>query len=109
MLAAALTVIRKKKQGNLYPCHLPFADRGLLIRAAGEIIRDPKASALLSCPGKEGRALAFACGAEVHADMTLLLRSCGGRGGGRPDMAQGSAADDQALERAAGQLMEILG
>ena len=56
--------------------------------------------ALLSCPGKSGCALLFARGPEADADMARLLRQCGGKGGGKPDLAQGSTADEEALERA---------
>ena len=32
--------------------------------------------------------------------MAALLRACGGRGDGKPDMAQGGAQDAQAAQRA---------
>ena len=44
--------------------------------------------------------LAFARSPELAPDMGGLLRQCGARGGGRPDMAQGSAPDGVALESA---------
>jgi len=97
---AALQALRAGKRGNLYAGHLEFADHETLLHAAAELIRQPEAIALLSCPRKEGRMLVFARGAAAAPDMAALLRACGGRGGGKPDMAQGSAADGAVLEKA---------
>ena len=97
---AALALLRLTRQGDLYAGHLPFADRDALLRAASELTREPRAVALLSCPKQEGRMLIFARGKDAPQDMAQLLRQCGGRGGGKPDMAQGSAPDGQALETA---------
>ena len=105
LLAAALEALRAGKRGNVYAGHLPFADAGLLVRAAGELIREKDAAALLSCPGKAGRAIVFARGENVDADMAALLRVCGGRGGGKPDLAQGSAPDESVLDRAMARLI----
>ena len=98
---AALEVLHLRKAGDVYAAHLPFADRDMLLSAARELTKDPRAVVLLSCPGKSGRALLFAKGAEAEGDMAALLRQCGGKGGGKPDLAQGSAADGEALEQAA--------
>ena len=49
--------------------------------------------------------LIFARGTEAAPDMAALLRSSGARGGGKPDMAQGSAADDAALKNALAALL----
>ena len=48
----------------------------------------------------EALGLLFAKGVEAEGDMAQLLRQCGGKGGGRPDLAQGSAADGEALRQA---------
>ena len=61
-----------------------------LVRAAAELIREPEAAVLLSCPRKDQRMLVFARGTEAPWDMARLLRDCGGHGGGRPDMARGA-------------------
>ena len=98
---AALEILRLRKSGPICAAHLPFADRDILLSAAKELTKDPQAVVLLSCPGKNGRALLFARGAEADVDMAALLRQCGGKGGGKPDLAQGSAEDGEALERAA--------
>lgn len=98
---AALEILRLRKSGRVYAAHLPFADRDVLLSAAKELTKDPRAVALLSCPGKSGHALLFARGAEADCDMVALLRQCGGKGGGKPDLAQGSASDETALEQAA--------
>ena len=91
---AALCLIRAGRQGSVYAAHVPFADQGTLLQAASELTRDPSAIALLSCPRKEGRSLVFARGAAAKVDMSALLRQSGARGGGKPDMAQGSAPED---------------
>ena len=98
---AALEILRLHQSGPVYAAHLPFADRDILLSAARELSKDPLAVVLLSCPGKNGLALLFARGAEAPLDMAALLRQCGGQGGGKPDLAQGSAPDGEALERAA--------
>lgn len=98
---AALEIIKSSRQGNVYAAHLPFGDHDALTHAAAEMTLDPQAVVLLSCPGKNGRMLLFARGKDAPADMAKLLRESGGRGGGRPDLAQGSAPDEKALENAA--------
>ena len=102
---AALEHLRATRQGDLYCGHVEYADHEVLQHAAVELIRDPKAVALLSCPRGEGRLLIFARGAQAAPDMAALLRSSGARGGGKPDMAQGSAADDAALKNALAALL----
>lgn len=102
---AALEHLRAARQGDLYCGHVEYADHEVLQHAAVELIRDPKAVALLSCPRGEGRLLIFARGAQAAPDMAALLRSSGARGGGKPDMAQGSAADDAALKNALAALL----
>lgn len=97
---AALEILRLRKSGRVYAAHLAFADRDILLSAARELTKDSLAVALLSCPAKNGCALLFARGAEADLDMAALLRQCGGKGGGKPDLAQGSAADETALEQA---------
>ena len=105
-LAQALTqaaeqIIRLSRQGNVYAAHLPFADASALLRAASGITgAEPSAICLLTCPGKNGVTCLFARGSAVDTDMPALLRQSGGRGGGKPDLAQGSAPDESVLERA---------
>ena len=53
--------------------------------------------------------LLFARGAQAAGNMAALLRASGARGGGKPDMAQGSAPDDAALEKARAELESNLG
>ena len=84
----------------LYVRHLSFATPALLLQTAKALIRDPRALALLSCPAEARQMLVFARGGALRGDMTTLLRACGAQGGGRPDFAQGSAADSSVLERA---------
>ena len=103
LTAAALAWIQKSRVGEdaVFACHVPFADPDTLLRAGAELTRDPAAVALLSCPGKKGRSLLFIRGQGAGADMAALLRQSGARGGGKPDLAQGSGPDDdQAIQEA---------
>ena len=97
---AALDVLKTGKRGNVYAAHLPFADHDTLLKAASELTKEPEAIVLLSCPKGENRMLVFARGREAKQDMAQLLRSAGARGGGKPDMAQGSDADGTAIQKA---------
>ena len=106
LLLSALEILRAGKRGRVYAGHLAFADAGLLVRAAGELIKNKEAVVLLSCPGKAGRSLVFARGENVDQDMAALMRACGGRGGGRSDLAQGSAPDERVLDAAADRMAE---
>lgn len=98
---AALDVLNAGKRGNVYAAHLPFADHDTLLKAASELTKEPEAIVLLSCPKGEGQMLVFARGRDAKPDMAQLLRSTGARGGGKPDMAQGSATEGDAVEKAA--------
>ena len=75
-----------------------------LRRLAGELISDANAVVLLATEKPGGYDLVFARGSAVSRDMGKLLREaaaqCGGKGGGRPDFAQGSAPDKVVLEAA---------
>lgn len=97
---AALEMIRQGKRESVYTAYVPFATPSILVRCAGELTRTPGTVALLSCPGKGGNALVFARGEGEEMDMVRLLQESGGRGGGKADLAQGNAPDDQALHRA---------
>ena len=97
---AALDVLKAGRKGHLYAAHLSFADHDTLLKAASELTKEPDAIVLLSCPREEGRMLVFARGRDAKPDMAWLLRATGARGGGKPDMAQGSAADGDAIEKA---------
>ena len=96
VLASAVSV----QGGKVCAAHIPFADRDILQRTAVRMISDDDTAVLLSCPQGEGRALVFARGKAFPADMAALLKASGARGGGKPDMAQGSAADGAAEQNA---------
>ena len=97
---AALDVLKAGREGNLYAAHLSFADHDTLLKAASELTKEPQAIVLLSCPKGEGRMLVFARGKEAKPDMAQLLRFTGARGGGKPDMAQGSENGGEAIRQA---------
>ena len=82
--------------------HTPPSPQALrwLLHAAAALTAQPGAIALLSCPRKDARMLILARSANGALDMAQLLRESGARGGGKPDMAQGSAPDGAALESA---------
>lgn len=79
--------------GMLYAASLPFAARNTLLHAASALTEGKNAVALLSCPEKGAQALLFLRSGNRGEDMAALLRRCGARGGGKPDMAQGSGGD----------------
>ena len=108
---AAVDAVRMSAQtlpdgGKLFTRHLTFADRAALLHAAAQLTKDGNAVALLSCDDKNGRAVIFLRSADRTEDMSQLLRGSGARGGGKPDMAQGSAPDGAAIEKAAQTLLE---
>lgn len=86
--------------GMMYVQHVPFLDRAGLIHAAGTLTKGGNAVAILSCPDKNGCAVIFLRSDDRGEDMSSLLRACGARGGGKSDMAQGSAADESILAAA---------
>ena len=86
--------------GMLYCGHIAYGEPETLLHAAAALTAQPGAIALLSCPRKDARMLIFARSADGALDMAQLLRESGARGGGKPDMAQGSAPDGAALESA---------
>ena len=86
--------------GTLYCGHIAYGEPETLLHAAAALTAQPGAIALLSCPRKDARMLIFARSANGALDMAQLLRESGARGGGKPDMAQGSAPDGAALESA---------
>ena len=57
-------------------------------------------AALLASQEDHGVLLLFARSASLPRDMGQLLRSCGAKGGGRPDFAQGRADTADALDKA---------
>lgn len=80
---------------------LPGLDMDDLKEIAALLVRQAGLTALLAAPKGEGHHLLFARHEAGGQDMAALLRSSGGRGGGRPDFAQGSAPDARALDQAA--------
>ena len=78
-----------------------------LREAASGLIEEEKTVALLIAPREEGGFLVlFARSDGVDCDVGRLLReacaACGGKGGGKPDFAQGSAPTGEVLDIARG-------
>ncbi|MBR4443430.1 MAG: hypothetical protein IKS52_09200 [Clostridia bacterium] len=75
-----------------------------LRRLAAELTRDENTVALLAAEKEGGYSVIFARGGGVDRDMGRLLREAasrsGGKGGGKPDFAQGSAEDISILDAA---------
>ena len=76
-------------------------DANGLRELAARLIDQPQVIALLAAPREQGCLLLFARSRDVGTDMAALLRQAGGKGGGKPDFAQGSTADADVLDRAA--------
>ena len=76
------------------------AEMDALRQAASLLIETPNVAALLAGVNENGCLLLFARGKDVSADMGRLIRLCGGKGGGKPDFAQGSAPDASVLRTA---------
>ncbi|MCA1850343.1 MAG: DHHA1 domain-containing protein, partial [Acidobacteria bacterium] len=96
----------KALAGGVRLCALVFEDRDAesLKKLAQSLIARPKTIALLgSREGGDAR-LVFARSADAHGDMNAILReACAtldGRGGGRPDMAQGGGSRVEKLAEA---------
>lgn len=83
-----------------------FNDRDAesLKHLAQALIAYPNVVALLGCRDGETARLVFARSANAGGDMNALMRTAcemiGGRGGGKPDLAQGGGKEIGALEQA---------
>jgi alanyl-tRNA synthetase len=83
-------------------------DAEFLKKLAHALMAKPRTIALLASRDKDAARLIFARSADASADMSALMReACAlldGRGGGKPDMAQGGGKNlarlDEAMERA---------
>ena len=84
-------------------------DAEFLKRVAHALIVHPRTIALLGSREKDAARLVFARSADAPGDMNILMReACAlldGRGGGKPDMAQGGGKNvtrlEEAIDRAA--------
>lgn len=79
----------------------PDRDAERLKSLAHALIAQPGIIALLGTHESDGARIVFARSTDVSADMNTLLRDActtlGGRGGGRPDFAQGGGPDHDSL------------
>jgi len=81
-----------------------FADRDAesLKRLAHALMSQPKTIALLGSQDKETARLVFARSKDAPGDMNQLMRTAcellGGRGGGKPDLAQGGGKNSEKIK-----------
>ena len=85
-------------QGVLVMRSLENADMEGLKIMAQQLISHEGVIALLTSPSPQSAMLTFARSPEIEIDMVKLLKDSGGKGGGRPDFAQGKADSDKALD-----------
>ena len=77
--------------GRLLTLLLPEGDMRTLAACAAAQATQPGRTALMYCPDGQGAyRLAFARSGDGAGNMRTLMQACGARGGGRPELAQGS-------------------
>ena len=86
---------------KLVACQLGDVTPEALKETASALIEHEGVYALLAA----GAPLIFARSKDLTTDMGALLRACGARGGGRPEFAQGSAPDAEAVFARASELL----
>ena len=92
----------------------PFSDRDAesLKKLAHALVAKPETIALLASRERDTARLVFARSADASGDMSMLMReACGlleGRGGGRPDMAQGGGKNIEKLDAALTHALTLL-
>jgi len=88
-------------------------DAEFLKKVAHALIAHPHTIALLGVREKDAAKLVFARSADARGDMNVLMReACAlldGRGGGKPDMAQGGGKNVVKLEDAIDRAVALLG
>lgn len=91
-----------------------FSDRDAesLKKVAFALIANPKTIALLASRDRDAARLVFARSADASGDMSLLMReACAmldGRGGGKPEMAQGGGKNVEKLDAALTHALTLL-
>jgi alanyl-tRNA synthetase len=87
-------------------------DAESLKKLAHALIAKPGIVALLASRDKDTARLVFARSADAHGDMSVLMREActmlDGRGGGRPDMAQGGGKNVAKLDAALTHALTLL-
>lgn len=98
---------------KLIKAHLGEADMETLKQMAGKMIEQSGVVVLLAARGEKAENLLFARSPDAPGVMGKLMnesaRAHGGKGGGRPDFAQGSAMDPAVLDTAEGLLRAQMG
>ena len=101
---ALLAAARAVPGGKAVCAAFDGVDMNALRKLASALIDEGDVIALLGARGENGLQLVFARGRDVKYDMNALLKRAaaarGGRGGGKPDFAQGSAPDEGIMEEA---------
>jgi alanyl-tRNA synthetase len=87
-------------------------DAESLKKLAHALIAHPRTIALLGSRDKDIARLVFARSADAHGDMSLLMREActmlDGRGGGKPDLAQGGGKNVEKLDDALAHALHLL-
>lgn len=91
---------------SLVMATLPEASRDALMALGQALVKREGLIALLQTPSEKGYSLLFCRHPKASVDMGKLIREAGAKGGGKPDFAQGSAADPDTLDRARRILLE---
>jgi alanyl-tRNA synthetase len=90
----------------------PDRDADSLKKLAHALIAKPQTIALLASRDRDTARLVFARSADASGDMSLLMREAcmmlDGRGGGRPDMAQGGGKNIEKLDAALTHALTLL-
>lgn len=86
-------ILSEQREATEVVASIPGASRALLVAVADRVISEPQRAALLAGPGDEGTPVMVLRGLNSSFDCGAFLKAaaaaCEGRGGGRPERAEG--------------------